>query len=67
MAPINTEDCKRVITDDERKVLHTLLDKMCDEGQISMMWQTMEIADFYTIRKKRYCLHMHISDDIELQ
>ena len=61
MVPIEVQE--RKITAEERQVLHNLLDRMCDEGQVSMMWEAYFRGEQpFTMVRKRMVLHMNISE-----
>lgn len=55
-----------MVTTEERQVLHMMLDKLCDEEQPSIMWETFFRGEEpFTMKRKRIWLSMRISDDIE--
>ena len=54
------------VSDEERKVLHNLLDKICDEGKPFAIWEAYFRGDEpFTFVKKRMSLHMTINEEIE--
>lgn len=55
-----------MVTTEERQVLHKMLDRLCDEGQPSIMWEAyFKGEEPFTMKRKRIWLSMRISDDIE--
>ena len=57
---------KLTVSPEKRQVLHRLLDRMCDNGEPSLMWEAYFRGDEpFTMKKKRMWLSLRISDEIE--
>ena len=64
MAPIDLKGLELKVSDEERKVLHNMIDRMCDEGKLHLMWEAFFKGDEpFTFKRKRICLTMGISDE----
>ena len=66
MVPIDIDGCKYVPTDEERKVLHQMIDTLCDKGEVGITWEAFFHGDEpFTFKRKMMRLHMQISEDLE--
>lgn len=68
MVHISSDPCEIKITDEERKVLHKMIDKMCDEGRVALTWEYFFPGkEPFTFEREMIYLHMGISKKTELR
>ena len=53
-----------IISDEERAVLHRMLDKMCDDGQTNLIWEAyFHGVEPMTMKKEWLMLQIGIKED----
>lgn len=68
MVPIDVKGLELKVSDEERKVLHNLLDRMCDEGQVAMTWESFFPGkEPFTFERETMFLHMGIRKEKEIR